>query len=155
MLRGRVREISPLADGATRTFPARITLIDPPPEVALGMTATVRFEAPLPQPVITAPLQALLREADGTYVWKLDSATSTVSRHAVQVATVSGNDLVLATGVQAGDVIVTAGVHQLKPGQKVRVLAAPAAPAPGMAPISRPQSPASGANDTANSPKKG
>ena len=155
VLRGRVREVAPLADAATRTFPARITLIDPPPEVALGMTATVRFEAPLPQSVITAPLQALLREADGTYVWKLDRASSTVSRHAVQVATVSGNDLVLATGVQAGDVIVTAGVHQLKPGQKVRVLAAPAAAAPGMAPISRPQSPASGANDTANSPKKG
>lgn len=152
VLRARVREISPLADAATRTFPARITLIDAPADVALGMTATVRFEAPLPQSVITAPMQALLREADGTYVWKLDSATSTVSRHAVQVATVSGNDLVLASGVQAGDVIVTAGVHQLKPGQKVRVLAAPAEARSDRAPITRPQSPA---DNAAGSAKKG
>lgn len=151
LLRGRVREIAPLADAATRTFPARITLIDPPPDVALGMTATVRFEAPLPQAVITAPLQALLREGDGTFVWKLDAATGTVSRHAVQVATVAGNDLVLASGVQAGDVIVTAGVHQLKPGQKVRVLEAPASAASGMAPITRPQSPA----DETGSGRKG
>lgn len=144
-LRGRVREIAPLADAATRTYPARITLIDPPPEVALGMTATVRFEAPLPQPVISVPLQALLREGEQTYVWKLDRNAGTVRREAVKVATVSGNELVLAAGVQPGDVLVTAGVHLLKDGQKVRVLDAPAAPAtgPATAPITRPQSPPS------------
>jgi RND family efflux transporter MFP subunit len=144
-LRGRVREIAPLADPATRTYPARITLIDPPPEVALGMTATVRFEAPLPQPVISVPLQALLREGEQTYVWKLDRNAGTVRREAVKVATVSGNELVLAAGVQPGDVLVTAGAHLLKDGQKVRVLDAPAAPAtgPATAPITRPQSPPS------------
>lgn len=143
-LKGRVREIAPLADAATRTYPARITLIDPPREVALGMTATVRFEAPLPQPVITVPLQALLREGQGTHVWKLDRAAGTVSRHEVKVATISGNDLVLASGVAPGDTIVTAGVHLLKDGQKVRVLDAPAeagGSAADTAPITRPQSP--------------
>jgi RND family efflux transporter MFP subunit len=142
-LRGRVREIAPLADAATRTYPARITLIDPPADVALGMTATVRFEAPLPQPVITVPMQALLRDGERTYVWKLDRGAGTVRREAVQVATVSGNDLVLAGGVQPGDVLVTAGVHLLKEGQKVRVLDAPADTpgGPATAPITRPQSP--------------
>src|SRR5512145_1351146 len=42
-IRGKLREIAPAADAATRTFPARITLIDPPPGVELGMTATVTF----------------------------------------------------------------------------------------------------------------
>lgn len=155
-LRGRVREIAPLADPATRTYPARITLIDPPPEVALGMTATVRFEAPLPQPVIAVPMQALLREGEQTYVWKLDRNAGTVRREAVKVATVSGNELVLAAGVQPGDVLVTAGVHLLKDGQKVRVLDAPAAPAtgPATAPITRPQSPPS-ASPAAADGKKG
>ena len=141
-LRGRVREIAPLAEAATRTYPARITLIDPPAAVALGMTATVRFEAPLQQPVITVPMQALLRDGDGTYVWKLDAARTTVSRHLVQVATIAGNDLVIAAGVQPGDVLVTAGVHLLKEGQQVRVLDAPETAGPAMAPISKPQSPA-------------
>jgi RND family efflux transporter MFP subunit len=119
-LRGRVREIAPLADAATRTFPARITLIDPPPTVALGMTATVVFEMPLAQPVIAVPLQALLKDGDGTYVWRYDAASSTVRKAGVQVATVSGNDVVLAAGVKPGDTLVTAGVHLLKEGQKVR-----------------------------------
>jgi len=121
-IRGRVREIAPIADPATRTFPARITLLDAPPTVALGMTATVIFEAPLPLPIIAAPLQALLKESDGTYVWLLDVATMTVRRSRVTIATVSGNDVVLAAGVKPGDTIVTAGVHLLKEGQKVKLV---------------------------------
>ena len=140
-LRGRVREIAPQADAATRTYPARIALIDPPADVALGMTATVRFEVPLPQPVIAVPMQALLRDGDATFVWKLDAARTHVARHPVQVATIAGNDLVIAQGVAPGDVLVTAGVHQLKDGQPVKVLADSDAPASGMAPITRPQSP--------------
>lgn len=154
-LRGRVREIAPLADAATRTYPARVALIDAPADVALGMTATVRFEAPLPQPVITVPMQALLRDGDATYVWKLDAARTGVSRHAVQVATIAGNDLVIAQGVAPGDVLVTAGVHQLKDGQKVKVLADIEAPASGMAPITKPQSPRAPDGSAASAPAKG
>jgi len=154
-LRGRVREIAPQADAATRTYPARITLVDAPADVALGMTATVRFEAPLPQPVITVPMQALLRDGDATYVWKLDAARTRVSRHAVQVATIAGNDLVIAGGVAPGDVLVTAGVHLLKEGQPVKLLADPAQPAPSMAPISRPQSAPEGERKAADAAPKG
>lgn len=153
-LRGRVREIAPLADAATRTYPARVALIDAPADVALGMTATVRFEAPLPQPVVTVPLQALLREGDGTYVWKLDDARTRVTRHPVQVATIAGNDLVIAGGVAPGDVLVTAGVHLLQDGQKVRVLDAPAATAAPMAPIGKPQSPGVPADGAPPTPAK-
>lgn len=130
-LRGRVREIAPIADQATRTFPARITLLDAPPSVALGMTAYVRFEAPLPAPVITLPLQSLLQEGGETYVWRLDPATQTVRRSAVRVENVVGNEVVVASGVTPGDTVVTAGVHLLKEGQKVKLLGAPDA---GMAP---------------------
>jgi hypothetical protein len=46
----------------------------------------------------------------------------TVERAPVQVAGVAGNDVLLGGGVQAGETIVTAGVHLLQPGQKVRLL---------------------------------
>lgn len=128
-LKGRVREIAPAADPATRTYPARITLLAAPASVALGMTATVRFEMPLPEAVIALPLPALLREGGQTYVWKLDLATGTARRSAVKIATVAGNDVVVAAGVQPGDTVVTAGVHLLKDGQRVRVLEAPLADA--------------------------
>ena len=121
-LKGRIREIAPIADPATRTFAARVALIDPPADVALGMTATVRFAAAPSPAVLAVPLTALLREGDATYVWRLDRQAMTVSRSQVAVAAVSGNSVILGSGVQAGDTIVTAGAHLLKPGQKVRLL---------------------------------
>jgi len=121
-LRGRVREIAPMADAATRTYAARIALLDPPPGIALGMTATVRFAVPSAGPALAVPLSALLREGEATYVWKVDRQAMTVERAPVQVAGVAGNDVLLGGGVQAGETIVTAGVHLLQPGQKVRLL---------------------------------
>jgi RND family efflux transporter MFP subunit len=131
---GRVRELAPAADPATRTFPARIALVDPPPIVALGMTATVTFATPIAQPVIAVPLQALQAESGATHVWLVDPATQTVRRTRVQVVNVAGNEIVIGDGLKPGDIIVTAGVHQLKEGQKVRLLSdatqlAPPAPA--------------------------
>jgi RND family efflux transporter MFP subunit len=131
-IKGKLREVSPVADAATRTFPTRIALVNPPPTAALGMTATVAFAIPLAQPVITVPLQALLVEGGATHAWRYDPASNTVRRTRVRVGNVAGNEVVVAEGLKAGDMVVTAGAHQLKEGQKVRLLApagGPAAPA--------------------------
>src|SRR5512137_2569540 len=128
-IKGRLRELSPVADPATRTFPARISLVDPPAAVALGMTATVSFAIPLPQPVITVPLQALVVEAGATHAWRYDAATGTVQRTRVRVGNVAGNEVVVTEGLNAGDVVVTAGAHQLKEGQKVKLLSEVGSPA--------------------------
>jgi RND family efflux transporter MFP subunit len=121
-LRGKVREIAPMADPATRTYPARITLIDAPSAVALGMSATVNFVAPRTEGVITLPLQSLFKDGDATFVWVLDRRAMTVQRSPVKLANVAGNDVVVASGVEPGDTVITAGVHMLKAGQKVKLL---------------------------------
>ena len=41
----------------------------------------------------------------------------------VQVGGVAGNDILLASGVSAGQTVVTAGANLLKNGQKVKLLA--------------------------------
>jgi RND family efflux transporter MFP subunit len=123
-LAGRIREIAPIADPATRTYAARVTLLAPPPQVAFGMTASVRFATPSPGAVLAVPLGALLRDGDATYVWRLDRQAMTVQRVPVALAGFAGNDAIVGSGVQAGDTVVTAGVHLLQPGQKVRLLAA-------------------------------
>jgi membrane fusion protein, multidrug efflux system len=58
----------------------------------------------------------------------------------VEVAGAEGNEVVVKAGVKAGDLVVTAGVHVLTEGQRVRlaagaggVPAANAASAPGSA----------------------
>jgi len=121
-IKGTLRELSPVADPATRTFPARIGLVNPPATAALGMTATVSFAIPLPQPVISVPLQALVVESGATHTWRYDAATNTVHRTRVSIGNVTGNEVVVTEGLKAGDVVVTAGAHQLKEGQKVKLL---------------------------------
>ncbi len=82
------------------------------------MTATVSFTTSIGQPVIAVPLQALLVEGGATHAWVVDPSSQTVRRTRVQVSNVAGNEIVLSEGLKPGDVIVTAGVNQLKDGQK-------------------------------------
>ena len=118
-LEGKLRELSPVADPATRTYTAKIALPKAGADVRLGMTATVQFAVPAPA-AIRLPLSALVRQQDGTAVWVVEGGK--VSLVAVQLAGTSGNDLLVASGLNPGQVVVTAGVNQLQAGQKVSLL---------------------------------
>lgn len=122
LLEGRVREVAASADPATRTYPVKVSLegAHQPP---LGATATVVPQVPgqASAQVIKIPTSALRQEGQGSAVWVLDQASMTVKSQPVQVATADGNDAVIASGLQPGMVIVSAGVHVLAPGQKVTV----------------------------------
>jgi RND family efflux transporter MFP subunit len=91
-----------------------------------GMTAmvTVYFK-PENTAVVNLPLSAVF-EADGaSMVWIYSSGTQTVERRAVKIATVLPNGTALvAEGLQAGEIVVTAGVHSLQEGEKVKLLPA-------------------------------
>ena len=116
---GRLRELSPIADPATRTYTAKISLPRAGPEIRLGMTATVQFAAPA-LPGIHLPMTALLNSKEGTAVWVVESGV--VKLVPVQVASATGTDVLIAQGLSAGQSVVTAGVNQLRPGQKVSLL---------------------------------
>ena len=120
VLRGQLRELSPVADPATRTYTAKISIPNAPPEVRLGMTATVSFITKAIKNLIRLPLTALLNEKNQTSLWVIENGV--VKSVPVQVGGVMGNEVVIASGVNAGQMIVTAGVNTLRPGQKVKVL---------------------------------
>lgn len=161
---GRVREVSPVADPATRTYTAKVA-IPPRPDVRLGMTAAVQFAGRSGAGGLRAPLTALHHEKGVTSVWIVENGA--VKLVPVRIAGQVGNDVLLGAGVQPGQTVVTAGVNLLRNGQKVRILTAdvarrgdteaaaagapapvPAvapAPAPTPAPTPAPASPASSA----------
>lgn len=119
---GKIREISPVADPFTRTYAFRVSIPASLSEAKLGMTALVAFASRTPQPQIKVPLTALFHEKSATSVWVVENGV--VRLVPVTVSGVSGNDLVLGSGVKAGQTVVTAGVNLLKPGQKVTILGA-------------------------------
>ncbi|UVJ43883.1 efflux RND transporter periplasmic adaptor subunit [Pseudomonas sp. LS1212] len=115
-----LREIEPQAESTTRTRRARLTLANTPTAFRLGTAISVTLSSAI-APRTELPLNALL-EVDGqTRVWVIDPQTQTVSERAVEIASRSEDSVVLASGVKAGERVVTAGVNSLKPGQKVKV----------------------------------
>ena len=129
-LAGKIREISPVADPATRTYQAKVTIPDVP-QARLGMTAVVQFVSQTATPQIRVPLTALFNEKSQSSVWVVENGA--VQRVAVTVGGVAGNDLLLSSGVKAGQTVVTAGANLLKPGQKVSILGTGLAPMAGSA----------------------
>ena len=123
---GKIREVSPVADPATRTYAVKVAIPDSAANVKLGMTANVQFSSTTAQPMIRVPLTALFHEKNTTSVWVVENGA--VKLVPVQIGGTAGNEVILTGGAKAGQTVVTAGVNLLKPGQKVKILATQAAP---------------------------
>jgi RND family efflux transporter MFP subunit len=117
---GVVREIEPQADSSTRTRRARLTLADTPAGFRLGTAISVTLSSTI-APRIELPLSTLLETAGKTQVWVIDPQASTVSVRDVQVLSRSASLALIGSGVKPGERVVTAGVHSLKAGQKIKI----------------------------------
>ena len=118
---GRLRELSPSADAATRTFTARIGVAQADEAVRLGMSARVEAKVSLRDTALRLPLSAFFTRNDQANVWVVDPATQTVKLTQVETDGVSGNEMRVKAGLQSGQLVVTAGANLLEDGQKVRL----------------------------------
>ena len=120
---GRVREVAPQADPVTRTFRVRVGLDNPPEAMRLGssVAGTLTQEGAAQ---IAIPASALTRTQGQPAVWIVDQKASTVSLRPVDIASYDLAQVVVGQGLEPGDVVVTAGVQALRPGEKVRLLGA-------------------------------
>jgi RND family efflux transporter MFP subunit len=119
----RLRELSPQADQATRTYAARFTILDPDDKVALGMTATVTLKPAGDAMVAKLPLSAVLSRGSGASVYVVNQVGELTLRP-VTVASFNEDDALITGGVSAGEKVVTLGVQKLEPGLKVRSIEA-------------------------------
>ena len=81
---GRVREVSPQADVATRTFQVKVGIINPPKEMPLGSTVTGRIKLAGP-PGVQVPASALTEANGRPAVWVVDPQSQTVSLRNVEI----------------------------------------------------------------------
>ncbi len=119
LLRSKLRELSPIANPQSRTYDARFQILDPPSDLALGMTATVHLMA-ADSSGIPIPMSAIADREGQPLVWKiasngnLQSIPITIVRYESEFAIVGGN-------LVQGDFLVSAGVQRLDSTCKVRV----------------------------------
>lgn len=119
---GVIREISPMAENASRTYTVRISLPSPPANLQLGMTASASLassEGEGPGEVFLLPLSAVYQTGKEPQVWVVND------QNKVQLKTISveefSDNQVAVKGLSKGERIVIAGVHNLREGQEVRL----------------------------------
>lgn len=120
-----LREVGAAADPATRTFAVKADIGQAP--VRIGQTARVVVESAAREGVIRLPLGAVFEQQGRSSVWVLDRQAMTVSARPVAIAGAEANMVVIGGGLAAGQTVVTAGVHALTPGQRVKLYAEPGA----------------------------
>lgn len=122
----RVREVSPAADAQSRTWRVKLTLVAPSPEVRLGMTANVAFDAPgaaATADPITVPATALFHRGEDPAVWVVRAGSDTLELRPVTVGRYDERTVSIVSGIQNGERVVVAGVHAVSVGEHVQVVA--------------------------------
>jgi membrane fusion protein, multidrug efflux system len=118
---GRVREVSPQADPITRTHTVKVSLQDTPPDMHLGATVIGRLMLAA-KPAIELPGTVLTAFQGKPAVWIFDQKSETVNLRPVGVLRYGAGTVIVSDGLEDNELVVTAGVHTLRPGQKVRLL---------------------------------
>ena len=121
---GTIREIAPMADSITRTYKVRISVPNLPPAAKLGMTAKAAFAPTAKQNntnsnEFTIPATALYQINNKPQVWLVRDGVAVLQD--VTVAGYSSNNVRIASGLNKGDVLITAGLSKLVEKQKVRL----------------------------------
>ena len=116
---GQIREIAPQADPMTRSRRVRIALNDPPATFRLGSTVTASLSSGQ-YSILRLPASAVISKDGETFVWVVDLPASTVSLRKIELSQ-DEVGMRVTGGLSAGTRVVTAGIHNLKPGQLVRI----------------------------------
>jgi multidrug efflux system membrane fusion protein len=112
----RLRELSPSADPATRTYAARVAFEAPDARVELGQSA--RVYAAGSADGLSLPLSALTRAGDRPAAWVV-GADGVVHRRALRIGPYGEERVPVLGGLRGDEWVVSAGVHLLREGERV------------------------------------
>jgi len=126
----RFESVSTTADPVTRTYAVTFAFDNPADlNVLPGMTAKVILHlskgklAEVGVSGFMVPVAAVAADDQGNaFAWRIDPDSMRVSRVAVELGQMAGDQVRVLSGLDGGDRIATAGVHHLREGMQVRPL---------------------------------
>ena len=122
--KGKLRELSPAADPVTRTYTAKVTMLDPGNEVEFGMSARVAALVGSAEKRIELPVSALYGKGEAMQVWLVEGLKDGIGSVRLQPVTtkgLAGDRVLVDSGLAPGNIVVVAGAQLLRAGQRVRV----------------------------------
>ena len=125
-LKGTLEGIGPRALPSANTFPITV-MVYPGANTGLrpGMNGLLEItvKRQVVERFVEIPLTAVSTTAKGeSRVWVVDQKSETVAPRPVQLGKVTASGIEIKKGLRPGEWVVTAGINQLKSGQKVRIL---------------------------------
>ena len=128
---GALQVVDNQIDTGTGTFKLRAIFDNPKSALWPGQFVNVRLRVRTVSGGLVIPAQAVQRGPDGDFVYKLQP-DQTVAMQSIKVAgEVGDSHVMVSSGLNEGDQVVTEGQFRLKPGSKVKALKpgeVPAAP---------------------------
>ncbi|MCI4591917.1 efflux RND transporter periplasmic adaptor subunit [Sphingobium sp. BYY-5] len=126
----RVNAIEPKIGEDTRNVTVQALLPNPDRALRPGMYVTAALELPVQQGALLVPATAIQTSAQGDSIIVIRGKNARAGGKAeivpVQTGRRIGNEVVVTSGIKAGDMVVTEGQLRVQPGAEVKV-AAPAA----------------------------
>jgi len=119
--RGTLQVVDNQVDPTTGTVKLKAEFPNANLQLWSGQFVNVRMLIDTRQQVVVVPTASVQRGPDGAFVFVVQQGGETVAVRPVSVAQQDDVQAVIATGLQAGDQIVTTGFAQLADGTRVRV----------------------------------
>lgn len=117
---GAVSEVGAAAAVGSRLFRVRIGVANPAGQLRPGMSAVVAIPGEAPPPgSITVPLSSLLAEADGRRFSVLVAQDGIARMRGVTVIDVIANQVVVGSGLVAGETVIATGAGLCADGQAI------------------------------------
>lgn len=123
---GTVTEVGVSTGRGATTYPVTVRLEGNPDEIRPGMTAQVqlRFPGSGDKDRFLVPPGAVGEDREGRFVFLAEAAgegMGVVKRREVEVGGLTDEGLEILSGLEEGDLLVTAGVNKLQDGTRVRI----------------------------------
>lgn len=119
-LEGTVSNIGLIADSETRTFGVKIDISNKDNDIKSGMIANVKINLGKVSN-ITIPADAIIEDAEGTYVFVYDPETEKAHKRMIETGDVYVDEMEVIEGLEDGESIVVQGQYRLNDGEVVAV----------------------------------
>ena len=122
--KGRITSLTGVVDAATGSLGAKASFPNPEGHLFSGVQGTVVL--PFSQKdVMVIPLSAVVRLQDKSLVYKVKADSTATAVTVTTTNTGNGKDVIVTSGLNVGDKIVTVGANNVQEGQKVLFPEAP------------------------------
>lgn len=125
--KGTVTQIAPSVDANTSTYPIRVTIISPTPNIKSGMAANVKFDFGTQNSIVkkrlVVPANAVGEDSKGRFVFIVigEGKIAKVKKQHVVIGDLKADGFEIKSGLKAGQKIATAGLQTLLDGQEVKL----------------------------------